>query len=187
MEIKPYFGDEDVVVERECRIARYATVSEEGVTRCWDASEELVVCSECFYHRERVCPAFDDASALSVGSGQDVLHEPDFIDGFEEGLAECEPYPKNRGAKHDDGKLKLGLIPPAALLALGRVLTHGANKYSPKNYKNVEGYRYLDAALRHIVAFMDGERIDPDSGLSHLDHLLANIAFLVEFERDGKI
>ena len=43
--------------------------------------------------------------------------------------------------------------------------------------------RPLAAAMRHIMAFNDGEDKDPESGLSHLAHAACCIMFLLEFEK----
>jgi hypothetical protein len=40
--------------------------------------------------------------------------------------------------------------------------------------------RYYAAALRHLPAWRGGEELDPESGLTHLAHALANAAFLME-------
>jgi len=39
------------------------------------------------------------------------------------------------GIKHDAGKLRLDLIPPEAIRALGEVLTYGTNKYGDRNWE----------------------------------------------------
>jgi len=61
-------------------------------------------------------------------------------------------------------------------------VTDGATKYSPDNWKYVRPFeeRYTDAALRHFVAHLTGEIIDPDSGSTHLAHVVANLLFLME-------
>lgn len=84
------------------------------------------------------------------------------------------------GLKFDDGKLMYSLIPPETLHALAEVLTFGAKKYAPNNWQLVENgeTRYMDALFRHLEAFRSGEIKDPDSGLPHLSHVLANVAFL---------
>jgi hypothetical protein len=63
------------------------------------------------------------------------------------------------GVKHDSGKPMPRLLPPSALLAIARVLTFGAKKYSPDNWKHVPGAkeRYLDALWRHLLAYNSGE------------------------------
>lgn len=42
------------------------------------------------------------------------------------------------GLKYDDGKPRLDLVPPEAVMALGRVLTYGAEKYAPNSWRGVE-------------------------------------------------
>jgi len=85
--------------------------------------------------------------------------------------------------KFDVGKLRYGLIPPSATLALAEVLTYGAKKYKPNNWQNVEDTsRYVDALYRHLEAWRGGEKIDDESGLSHLAHAMTNIAFLNHLE-----
>lgn len=85
--------------------------------------------------------------------------------------------------KHDEGKLQYHLIPPKAMKELAKVLTYGANKYEANNWQKVDDpTRYVDALYRHLEAWRAGERVDPESGLSHLSHAITNIAFLIHFE-----
>lgn len=88
------------------------------------------------------------------------------------------------GVKDDGGKLMWHLLPWKAVGALVSVLTFGAKKYSPNGWKAVPNAkdRYLAAALRHVSAHATGEKVDPESGLSHLSHAMCNIAFLIELE-----
>jgi hypothetical protein len=86
------------------------------------------------------------------------------------------------GVKHDHGKLRLDLLPPEAIRAMAQVLTMGADKYGPNQWRGVEMHRYEAAMLRHWLAWKEGEALDRESGLSHLAHLLCNAAFLVALE-----
>jgi hypothetical protein len=70
------------------------------------------------------------------------------------------------------------LIPPETIKALATVLTYGAKKYKPNNWKNGEKDRYIAALYRHLEAWRSGETCDEESGLEHLAHAMANIAFL---------
>lgn len=72
---------------------------------------------------------------------------------------------------------------PAHMIeAVAKVLTFGAAKYQPNNWKYCEDPgRYQDALLRHVLAMLKGEECDPESGLHHLDHVLCNIMFLEWF------
>lgn len=89
------------------------------------------------------------------------------------------------GVKHDGGKLRYTLLPPAALEAVVLVLMHGADKYGDENWRKVlEGPqgkdRYLDACYRHIEAHRKGQVWDADSGLPHLAHAVCSLLFLLE-------
>jgi hypothetical protein len=86
--------------------------------------------------------------------------------------------------KYDKGKLKYGLIPPKALALIAEALTHGAEKYSPFNWKSVESHRYVDATYRHLEAARAGEKVDKDSGLPHLALALTNIIFLLDRQEE---
>jgi hypothetical protein len=88
------------------------------------------------------------------------------------------------GRKFDGGKIRYGLLPPLALKATADVLTFGAEKYEPDNWKRVPDSlnRYFDAAQRHMWAFKEGETIDPESGKHHLAHALCCLMFLYEHD-----
>ena len=62
------------------------------------------------------------------------------------------------------------------------VLGFGARKYAPDNWRTVPDARgrYFDAALRHLIAWQQGEQIDPESGLPHLAHAACCVLFLLE-------
>ena len=77
----------------------------------------------------------------------------------------------------------MDLIPTISMRAIARVLTFGASKYGRNNWrKGLAWSRCYAAAQRHLTAWWDGEDKDPETGFSHLDHALAEIAFLREFE-----
>ena len=85
--------------------------------------------------------------------------------------------------KFDDAKTRVGLVEPQYILGTARVLTLGAEKYSVGNWKKCEDTkRYEDALLRHILAYMDGEECDPETGESHLHHASCNLMFLSWFD-----
>ena len=92
---------------------------------------------------------------------------------------------KTLGMKYDQEKPRMGLLPPHALLEVSKVLTFGAQKYAPDNWKFVENgpERYRDAALRHITATMQGEVYDPESGLHHLAHAICCLMFIIDVEK----
>lgn len=89
---------------------------------------------------------------------------------------------KEKGIKFDDGKLQYSLIPPEIKLYLAEILTFGAKKYAPNNWKKVDVQRYYDAFERHMTAFQLGEENDQESGMHHLKHALTNMVFITWLE-----
>ncbi|KQW00062.1 hypothetical protein ASC87_19945 [Rhizobacter sp. Root1221] len=78
------------------------------------------------------------------------------------------------------------LLPPEALLEIAKAFTFGAKKYSANNWrKGFKWMRVTGALLRHVYAWMRGEKADPESGLSHLAHAGACLCFLLTFEATG--
>ncbi|MGX5775489.1 dATP/dGTP diphosphohydrolase domain-containing protein [Methylorubrum zatmanii] len=90
------------------------------------------------------------------------------------------------GSKHDAGKEPVGLIPREAVLAEARVLAFGAEKYAAHNWrKGMRWSRLGDAAMRHLLAWLDGEDNDPETGLPHLAHLRCCAGFLLAYAERG--
>jgi hypothetical protein len=88
------------------------------------------------------------------------------------------------GVKHDVEKERWDLLPVSSVRDVVRVLGFGAAKYSVDNWQKVPDARrrYYAAALRHLVAWWDGERLDPESRLPHLAHAACCVLFLMWFE-----
>lgn len=89
--------------------------------------------------------------------------------------------PLQCGIKDDNQKPTLSLLPSSLLLETGKVLTYGANKYAAHNWRQgIHQSRLISAALRHIVAFNEGENNDAESQLPHLAHAICELAFALE-------
>ena len=85
-------------------------------------------------------------------------------------------------------KPSMSSVSGGALLLLGAAMTEG-HKYGRHNYR-VSGVRagvYYDAIWRHLLAWWEGEDIDPDSGLPHTAKAMACLAILVDAEMNGKL
>jgi hypothetical protein len=88
----------------------------------------------------------------------------------------------NEAVKFDAGKPRISLIPPKIIFRLAEIFTYGAEKYGDHNWKKgLDPIRLYDAAMRHLLAWMDGESID-ESGCPHLAHALWNVAIMIEME-----
>jgi hypothetical protein len=85
--------------------------------------------------------------------------------------------------KHDAGKYEPSLVYPTFIKAIAEVRRFGIEKYGDsENWRGVEMQRYLDAALRHIHAYAEGEELDEQSELPHLAHAACDLMFMLEYE-----
>jgi hypothetical protein len=90
------------------------------------------------------------------------------------------------GMKFDNGKPDYSLLPFAAVDEVVKVLTYGAAKYDRFNWEKVEAVRYQAATMRHFSTHMQGEKLDPESGISHLAHAICSLLYLLDFELKDK-
>jgi len=93
------------------------------------------------------------------------------------------------GIKYDGEKPHMSLIPPRAAIEVAKVLTVGASKYSPDNWRHVVPIRdrYLDATFRHIFDCMIQYKAseyphDEETGLHHLAHAICCLLFVLEHD-----
>lgn len=97
---------------------------------------------------------------------------------------------KDGSGKNDraDGKLRWDLLPLAEIEDIVRVYTVGAEKYKADSWKNIpEGFeRYRAALLRHMVAYMKGDRFDKDTGAMHLAQVCWNAIALLYYDKHNK-
>jgi hypothetical protein len=96
---------------------------------------------------------------------------------------------KTLNPKDARGKRKapLRLMPGAASAWCSAALAHGAEQYGEFNWRehDVELSVYLEAIKRHIDAMMDGEWLDPKSGLPHITHVMAGAAIVIDADSIG--
>ena len=118
-------------------------------------------------------PEFDDSACHILDAQAYALAHPDLFG--------------SQFIKKDSGKLKWSLIPFEELKDVVKVLMHGAEKYSADNWKKCDDTtRYKDALMRHVVAYVSGEKTDEEFGLSHLAHAICNCLFLMWFDNNKK-
>ena len=89
-----------------------------------------------------------------------------------------------QGMKFDEDKLRWDLLPYDAVEKIVEIITHGAKKYAPENWKKVNIDRFFAAAMRHFTAWKKGEEFDKDSGFTHLAHVGCNILFMMWIEEN---
>ena len=112
----------------------------------------------------------------------------------------CEPIPwpttwpveQSQNPKTPEGNRKpsLALIPGPALVEQAIVHKLGADKYGAYNWREqpkIETMVYLNAALRHLHAFIDGQDIDEESGVTHLAHVCACCNIIIDAKAVGNL
>ena len=81
-----------------------------------------------------------------------------------------------------DGKVPMEYLVTSVLADDARCHKHGADKYGVRNWREdpILASTYEGAMLRHFTAWCAGEDLDPDTGLSHLTHLRACCAVVLD-------
>ena len=77
-------------------------------------------------------------------------------------------------------KVALSALPIRVLWRVGLAMMEGALKYGRHNYRaaGVRASVYFDASLRHKLSWWEGEDIDADSALHHIDKEIACLMVL---------
>jgi hypothetical protein len=131
----------------------------------------------------------EERTWCDVGSESQVVHT---IVGVEAISTGSDPHGMSQhspGAKLDKGKCTAGVLHDfsLALQAVANVGDFGAKKYTRGGWQSVPNAeeRYFDAMWRHLLNARHEDK-DPESGLPHLDHMLWNLAAVVELRERVK-
>ena len=77
-------------------------------------------------------------------------------------------------------KLPISLIPQEAVFETAKAFQFGATKHGKYGFRDgVEYSKLIDAGLRHLLQFADGEDIDEESQCIHAANVIANMAMLI--------
>ncbi len=93
------------------------------------------------------------------------------------------------GKKNDQNKIDYTLLLkdlPESVKSVVKVLEFGSKRYGRTNYSKVETERYEAAMLRHAMAYLSGELLDPETEEPHLSHLVCCAMFLIERQLKDK-
>lgn len=121
---------------------------------------------------------------------------------------------KPKGLRFNEGKPKWSLVDFKSLEPMIEVLMYGAHKYSSfkdkdgveytgaeisvvkasemtQTYSGANNWKggmniteIFESLMRHLVAYMDGEGYDKESGYKHLGHAMANLMFMIYNDRE---
>ena len=86
-------------------------------------------------------------------------------------------------------KPPMSTVPANVLQEIGVGMMEGARKYGRHNYRaaGIRASVYYDATLRHLMAWWEGEDIDPDSGMSHIAKALCSLVVLRDAQQNRMI
>lgn len=148
-----------------------------------DARKHFKCCEDCYdcaismHNNPWRLSCVDYAKALPVETaaymGYEIIQDE----------TDSEPNKPNQECKKDAGKPRIALVPMQILRDVAEVRGWAVdNKYhDPDNWKDVELDRYINAMLRHTIAFVeDMESKDEESGLYHQYHAETNWVFISE-------
>lgn len=97
-----------------------------------------------------------------------------------------------QGIKNDSGKRQWWYLDSfwPDLEQVVSVLEYGDTKYPAAdgaNWKRLDNpeRRFKDAMFRHLIAYRSGEKIDSETGKSHLAHAITNALILMYFDRNA--
>lgn len=111
--------------------------------------------------------------------------------GGEQVISAGSPLLKDTNPKDAVGiaKVPLSTVSAPVMAEVGLAMLEGARKYGRHNYRvaGVRGSVYYDAAQRHLMAWWEGQDIDPASGLSHITKAIATLVVLRDAMMNDKL
>lgn len=117
---------------------------------------------------------------------------PNSVAGDDHEALTFHPLPSVKDTNPKDAigirKAPLSVVPMGVVVEMGVGMLEGTAKYGRHNYRGV-GVRssvYFDATMRHLIAFWEGEDLDPDSGMSHITKALCSLAVWRDAQIQGK-
>ena len=90
---------------------------------------------------------------------------------------------------YGEKKPPLDATPPVGIFTMAMAMEDGADKYGPMNYREnkICAKTYYNAAMRHWMAWWDGEDLADDSGVHHLGHAMACACIILDAQASGTL
>jgi uncharacterized protein YuzB (UPF0349 family) len=103
------------------------------------------------------------------------------VDDFTQALIERD----KQALRYNQGKVQWSLVDYKSIEPMVRVLEYGCLKYSKNNWKKgMPASQIIESMLRHTFKLLEGELVDPESGIEHVGHIQCNAMFLAYVLRE---
>ena len=86
-------------------------------------------------------------------------------------------------------KPSLSAVPMRSVYEMSKAMNDGASKYGRFNWRenSVDSDVYIDATLRHLNSWQDGENVCTMSRVHHLAHAMACLSIIIDAELGGNL
>lgn len=83
----------------------------------------------------------------------------------------------DKALRFNEGKLDWTLIDFDSIVPMVEAMTFGLRKYERNNWKKQcdDISQHLQSAMRHLIAIIQGEEFDKESGVLHSGHIMCNM------------
>jgi hypothetical protein len=103
------------------------------------------------------------------------------VDDFTQALIERD----KQALRYNQGKVQWSLVDYKSIEPMVRVLEYGCKKYAKDNWKKgMPASQIIESMLRHTFKLLEGELVDPESGIEHVGHIQCNAMFLAYVLRE---
>jgi len=104
------------------------------------------------------------------------------MEAMNDSISNRKPVDKNLKTLAALNKPRMSDVPPIALYALGAAMSDGKDKYGRFNWRETGATSsvFYDAMMRHLADWYNGEDYAGDSNISHLGHIMASCAIILD-------
>lgn len=130
-------------------------------------------CKPCaFIHDDKNC----SAQGFQCGS-KAIVYVPVIEKAEYKPNTDTSTKPTNPKDSIGIRKAPMSTVSAAVMAEIGVAMLEGAAKYGRHNYREagVRASVYYDATMRHLMAWWEGEDIDPDSQMSHITKAITSL------------
>lgn len=171
-------------LEATMRMDDKAMADPQPVVKRTDPDVRMLPFSQAQHYTSAAESAYDEADEARVKQAQQFENVPDMTVAMK--LARTGKNPKQQ---YGDKKPALSLAPMSATIAQVEAQLDGKLKYGWVNWRvnRIEAHTYIEAALRHLRLYENGENYARDTKVYNLGAVMACCAILIDAELHGML